>query len=135
MSKENVDLVRRGFELWLKGDFDSALQLMDDEVVTRRIAPVPDAGEWRGRDGFMNVYSEWTGMFEGFEQRPPDEYIDAGDKVIARVEQTAHPGGSDAVVSETFWYLFEIRDARLVGLEIYADQNQAFEAAGLTERD
>jgi hypothetical protein len=55
MSQENVDLVRRGAELWLSGDFKGWLETIDPEIgwdiSTHPLPDVPNRG--RGREAFI----------------------------------------------------------------------------------
>jgi ketosteroid isomerase-like protein len=44
MSQENVEIVRRGFEAWEAGDLSVLLALLDNDLVTRRLASKAVAG-------------------------------------------------------------------------------------------
>ena len=39
MSEENIEVVRRAFEAWEAGNLSCLLALLDDDLVTRRVAP------------------------------------------------------------------------------------------------
>ena len=57
MSHANVETVRQAFEAWnaawVSGadNFGELVALVDDDLVTRRLAPMPDPGTWESRDG------------------------------------------------------------------------------------
>jgi ketosteroid isomerase-like protein len=52
MSRENVELVRRGFMAALEEDWPAALETLHPEVEIHDF-DIPDAGLYRGRDGFL----------------------------------------------------------------------------------
>jgi ketosteroid isomerase-like protein len=130
MSQENVEVVRRTFDAWEADDFAAALALYDDDVVTRRLAPMPDPGTWRGTEGLLDVGAEWVDTFDEFTMRG-EEFLDAGDQVVVRVEQEGRGGGSGARVTGTFWFVYGVRDRKVVTLDMYASREQALEAVEL----
>jgi ketosteroid isomerase-like protein len=132
MSQENVELVRRGFEAWEVGDLSGLLALLDDDLVTRRLAPMPDPGTWHGPEGLLEVAAEWMEAFDEFTMKA-EEFIDARDVVVVRVAQGGRGGGSGARVTGTFWFVYGMRDGKVVALDMYATRGQALEAAGLSE--
>jgi ketosteroid isomerase-like protein len=64
---ENVDLVRRGFEAFLRGGFDAALETVSPNLVAVRQAPLPDPQVYHGPDGLRQMWSDWTTDFDRFE--------------------------------------------------------------------
>jgi uncharacterized protein len=129
MSEANVEIVRRSFEAFNRGDLDAAFAEASDDVVTYR--DVPDASEFHGTDGFLAASAEWA---EGFDDWTitPQEYIDAGaDRVMARVLQSARGKNSGVPISEDWWFVYTVRGGKLARLEIYAEREKAYEAAGL----
>ncbi len=133
MSQENVELVREAYEAWQAGDLDGFLASMDDDVITRRLAPLPDPGTWRGSDGMLAVIADWADMFDEWTITGA-EFIDAGDQVVARMAQEGRIKGSGGnPVPGTFWFVFGVRDGKVVTMDMYADKAQALEAAGLLE--
>ena len=130
MSQENVEVVRRGFEAWEAGDLSGLLALMDDDLVTRRLAPMPDPGTWYGPEGLLEVAAEWMEAFDEFTMKA-EELIDAGDDVVVRMAQGGRGGGSGAPVTGTFWFVYGLRDGKVIALDMYATRGQALEAVGL----
>jgi ketosteroid isomerase-like protein len=132
MSRENVEIVRRGFETWDQGDLEAHLRLIHEDVVCRRAAPLIDPKTYHGLEGYLEFASEWFGPYDDLQLRP-NEYIDAGDKVVVEVPQEGHLVGSGQLVKGIFWFLVTILDAKLVRLEVYGEREQALEAVGLSE--
>jgi ketosteroid isomerase-like protein len=138
MSQENVEIVRQGFDVWEAAwgagtdDLGALLAIFDDALVTRRLAPMPDPGTWHGLEGLLAVLSEWTDTFDEFRMKG-EEFIDAGDQVIVRVEQEGRGDDSGVPVTGTFWFVLGVRAGKVVTLDMYATREEAVEAVGLSE--
>jgi ketosteroid isomerase-like protein len=136
MSQENVELVRAAFEGWERAwgsgtdDFGVLLAGFDDDLVTRRLAPMPDPGTWHGLEGMVDVVAEWTDTFDEFTMKG-EEFIDAGDRVVARVAQEGRGDSSGVPVTATFWFVLGVRDQKVVTFDMYATREEALEAVGL----
>jgi ketosteroid isomerase-like protein len=132
MSEENVEVVRQGFESWDSGDLEANLQLIHEDVVCRRMAPLIDTQTYRGLEGYVLFASEWLEPYDDLKMLP-GEYIDAGQVVVVEVAQEGRLAGSDQVMKGTFWFLMTVQDGKLIRFEIYGGRDQALEAAGLSE--
>jgi ketosteroid isomerase-like protein len=131
MSEENVEIIRRSYAAFDRGDFTAILDDVNREVVIRA-HPRGDEGEYEGHDGFLRFITEWVEPFDEFTQTP-EEFIDAGDRVVVRVLQQARGKGSGVPVKAKFWLVHLLRDTKAVRLDLYDNEAQALEAAGLSE--
>ncbi|HYT29896.1 MAG TPA: nuclear transport factor 2 family protein [Actinomycetota bacterium] len=77
MTRENVDSIRRGFEAWLQGDFDTMLGMIEPDV--EWIAFEPGPWDCHGRDQMERVMRE---RFHHGARGRLAEVLDAGDKVV-----------------------------------------------------
>jgi len=132
MSQENVEVVRRSFDAYTRGDVRNALVDFDPDVITRRVAPAPDPQTHHGHDGLLQVISDWTQDFDEFTATA-EELIDAGDHVIMRVHQQAFGKHSGAPVEADFWFIYTVGNGKITGLDMYTGKRQAFEAARVRE--
>jgi ketosteroid isomerase-like protein len=132
MSQENVEVVRQWWEAWEAEDLSRGLALMDDGLVTRRLAPMPDPGTWQGPEGLLDVAAEWVDTFDEFAMTGED-FTDAGDHVVVRVEQEGRGSDSRVPVTATFWFVFGVRNGRVVTLDMYSARAEALAAVGLRE--
>jgi ketosteroid isomerase-like protein len=130
MSRENVELVRRGFDAFQEGNLSRMLDLMADDLVIYRADP--DGATYHGKEGFLRATADWT---EGFSEWSviPEEFIDASDGVLVRVRQMARGEASGIPVEGEFWFVFEVRGRRVAKLSFYLRRGEALEAAGLSE--
>jgi ketosteroid isomerase-like protein len=75
MSQENVEIVRRGYAAFERGDVSVALDNASDLVTYRAD---PDGRTWNGPEGFLQALADWTEGFDEFSATA-EEFIDAGD--------------------------------------------------------
>src|SRR5215211_7522780 len=132
MSQENVALLRRTFEYVGRTGAVLREAVQPDfvwDVTTFRRAIMP--GTFVGVDETNEWLAEWL---EGFENWSFDieEVFDAGDQVItiARQRGKAKHDGPEVVRLGQVW---TFRDGLIARMEMYADRNEALEAAGLSE--
>src|SRR4051794_163372 len=131
MSKENVEIIRRNYTAFDRGDFAAILEDVDPGIVIAA-HPRGDEGKYEGKDGFLSFITEWVEPFEEFSQTP-EEFIDAGNLVVVRVLQRARGKGSGVPVEGHFWLVHLMRDEKTVKLDLYDKEAEALEAAGLVE--
>jgi uncharacterized protein len=135
MSQENVEAVRRSFELWLGGNPDAWLETIDPDVgwdiSTHPLPDVPNHG--RGRDSFVTdmlatYLSGWTDYSASLK-----EMVDAGDHVVAVVHETATMRESGVPLDRELVHLWTVRDGRGSFLRVFRTKGEALEVARLTE--
>jgi ketosteroid isomerase-like protein len=130
MSQENVEIVRRSYAAFDRGDLAAALDDADPDLVVRRYDP--EDATWHGPEGFVQSFVDWT---EGFDQfsASAEEFIDAGDRVIVRIHQIARGKGSGVPVEADFWFVHKLSGGKVTRLDMFASKAPALEAAGLRE--
>ena len=135
MSQENVEIARAAFEAWNAGELQDVLSYFHPELVYHPRADEPDPSPHVGRDayerlvyGFVDSFSEVT--FEVLE------LIDAGDHVIASTVLHAvlrGQGSASAGVSDTYVFVYKLRDGLVVEGWEYRTKQEALEAGGLAD--
>jgi ketosteroid isomerase-like protein len=135
MSQQNVELVRRSWEAWERGDMEALFAFYDPEVVWDQ-TPFWEgelATLYRGHDAIRQVFRDLLESFEDFYAHAED-FIDAGDAVVARCRQGGRGKQSGAEVrTPPFWLVYRLRGGRAVRVEVYPDHAEALKAAGLEE--
>jgi ketosteroid isomerase-like protein len=132
MSQENVEIIRRGFETWEQADLEAHLRLVHEDIVCSRVAPLINPKTYHGLEGYLEFARDWIAPYDDLRFLP-NEYIDAGDRVLVEVPQEGRLAGSNQVVRGTFWFLMTLQDGKLIRMEIYGERDQALEAVGLRE--
>ena len=135
MSEENLETMRRSFELWMRGDLEAWLATIDPEIgwdiSAHPLPDVPNLG--RGRDAFV---TDMLGTYvSGWNDYSAElkEVISAGDQVVAVIHETASVGASGVALDRDLVQLWTVRDGRGVFLKVFATKAEALEAAGLRE--
>jgi ketosteroid isomerase-like protein len=133
VAEDKLDVVKAGIASWEgSDDFTAALLSFDEEVVLRRVSPLPDPGTWTGREGLLELIADWMEDLDDFQMRA-EEYLDGGgDIVIVRVVQEGRGAISGAPVEATFWFVYEVRESKVIRLDMYGDKADAYEAEGLS---
>ena len=133
MSQENVEIVRRGYEAFERRDIAAMLGDVHPNLVSHRAPPQPDAGTWNGPEGLLQAIAGWIEGFDEFAMTVT-EVIDPNDtQVIVRVHQSAVGSQSRAPIEADFWLLHTLSDQKIVRVDFYAREEQAFEAAGFRD--
>lgn len=133
MSAENVELVRRSFEAFARGDFETAFAAHAPHTEWRTAMDEPDQETYQGIDGlrrFVSAIGElWADRFDGAMRF--EEFIDLGDWVVVPWTARLRGKGSgiEVVVEET--YAVRVSGGRIVRVEEYRSKEEALEAAGL----
>ena len=131
MSQENVEIVRRGYEAYARGDVAAMLADIAPEMITYR--EEPDGSTFSGRDGLLEAIAEWIEDLNDFVLTT-EELIDANDhQVVVHVHQSATGSQSGAPIEGDFWFVHTLGDSRVTRLDMFASRDRALEAAGLSE--
>jgi uncharacterized protein len=133
MSKENVEVVRRAYEAFNRGDRDAAVADVAADCEYVASGAVPGAtGTYRGPEGYKH-FTEWLlGEFNDVRVEI-NETIDAGDRVVVSVTSRGSGKHSGAEASWVTWQVWTLRDGKAVRGEGFSSRRAALEAAGLSE--
>jgi ketosteroid isomerase-like protein len=131
MSRENVELVRRVFDGWSRGDFSVGADLIAPDFEWQQHREAVEPGSRSGAavgDSLRKIFE----IYESF-QVEPEEFIDAGDKVVvvAHVHATAKRMGID--LDSRWAFVWTVHQGRLARNEVYTERREALIAAGLSE--
>jgi ketosteroid isomerase-like protein len=134
MSEENVEVVRQAWEaFWARKDNETALALYDPEVQIDLTA-VPHIGQsevYFGLEGVQEWIRDLLASFGGMKSEV-EEWIDAGERVIAIIHIYGRGKRSGVPVDNLEAHLWTVRDGLLLRLQIFASRAEALEAAGLS---
>ena len=135
MSQENVELVRRGWDAWIRGDMDALFEVFHPDVEwnTTHYEGWPEDDVYCGHDGVRRFFGEWLGSWERYETGV-EEYLDAeGDRVLVLCWQRGFGPGSHVPVQMDFAQLCTLQDGLIRRMDAYSDRAEALEAVGLSE--
>jgi ketosteroid isomerase-like protein len=130
ISSQNVEIVRQGFEHFLATAevpwviFDEAIEVHDHDT--------PDQGVYRGHAGYARYLADWGAAWSTWTVSP-EEFIDAGDCVVAVIRMKAKGQISGIEIDRQDALVYKLHDGKLIRLDYYNDRGQALKAVGLAE--
>jgi ketosteroid isomerase-like protein len=138
MSQENVEFVRRAYEVFNRGGADACISegIWSPEIVWDATPTgIPGLGVYRGHEEAKSFFDEdWFKAFPFDEwEVEVDELIDQGDQVISVCRQRGRGATSGAMAELQLAQIATVRDGRIVRIENYLSRQKALEAAGLAE--
>jgi ketosteroid isomerase-like protein len=129
MSRENVDLARRGNEAFNRGDLDAWLAYADPDI---RIRSSFTGREFHGLDGAREWWEDVRSTFSDFTIQL-EELRGAGNFVLAHASIRGHGSDSSAPFEQQVWVVTEYSNGKCIASLAFLSEAEALEAAGLQE--
>ncbi|HWH44791.1 MAG TPA: nuclear transport factor 2 family protein [Thermoleophilaceae bacterium] len=132
MSQENVETVRRLYRAFNSFGLQAVVEFAHPDMEAVPPPDWPEASTVRGVELIQAMARQWVETFASFEVEP-ERFLDAGpDRVVAYVRDRGLIKGSDAEIDTRFVHLWTLKEGKIVRWEVFADEGQALEAAGLS---
>ena len=133
MSQENVEIVRNAFDAYSRGDIEGVLRLCDEDILITQPQELPGASrQQRGHSGLLEAFRIFPEQWDDY-QIEILRIADLGDHVVV-ISRTGGRGKQSGVeVDMALSYVLTVRDEKIVALKIFMREDQALEAAGLSE--
>ncbi len=133
MSQENVEIVRRAGELLARRDWHTGIDLFDPNVELHgTVGGIEEGKILRGLSQIRQAFETEEAEVWDEHRIEPQEFIDAGDRVVVlQREYQRSKGGAELVIDTAT--IVDLRDGRIVRLQGYMDPAGALRAAGLSE--
>ena len=131
MSQENVEIVRRSFEVWNAGDMDALRELFDADVILRTPEGWPEPGPYVGREAVMRWFEQLRETWDSDSFELISDFIDVGDRVAVRFIWEGAGHGPESNIEATA--LDTVRKGRIVAIELFWDHAEVLEILGLSE--
>jgi hypothetical protein len=136
--ESKADFVRRGISIFNEAGPGAWLELVAEED---RLHPefvlyiqedLPNGGEWRGADGFMEANRHWFEAWDEFSITPLEETEGPNGDLLIQVEQHAVARGSGMEISGSgFFYVFLYRGEQIAEMHLMTDRERAARLVGL----
>jgi ketosteroid isomerase-like protein len=120
----NTELVRVALDAFMRGEVERALEYADPEIVSERVAPIPDPQIYHGIEGVLRMYADWTADFDEFEMDPV-EFEEDGDRVVVEMIQRGTGKASGVPVIGRFWLVYTVAGGRITRQDAYLTREQA----------
>jgi ketosteroid isomerase-like protein len=132
LSSDEVGLVQKSLDAHNRGDLDAMLALLHPDAEVREWPEGLDARTYRGEEGIRRARESWGEAWE-WVRVEPREWVVRGEKVLVSLDTTAKGRGSSAEVRLDTFGVYTVRDSRIAKIELFADRDPAFRAAGLSQ--
>ena len=133
MPEENVEIVRRAYEAFNRGDPEAMVADIAPTFEYVTTGTIPGAtGIYRGPQG----WKEFVGWLRSEFDSPRveiHELIEAGDQVVVSATNRGRGKQSGVEVSWDVWQVWTMRGGKVVRGEGFTNREEALEAAGLSE--
>ena len=128
MSKENLRVVEAAFDAYFRGDVPTMLGQVDPSVIVRQLPDQPDPQTFYGHEGVLRSMAEWTGEWDdySFEVRGMRGFEDS---VLVSGVQRGRGKASGIQVEADVYFVFTLRDGKMVRWMMFQSEQQALDAA------
>jgi ketosteroid isomerase-like protein len=131
MSRENVELARRLYEVVTRRDLDAVLGLTDEAVEWLPVLASMEGG-YHGHDGVRRWWRQIFATVPDFAVEVK-EIRGVGDLTLATFRIHGHGLDSRAPIDQWLVQVIEWRHGKAVRLESFRSEAEALEAVGLRE--
>jgi ketosteroid isomerase-like protein len=129
---ENVEIVKRGFDAFNREGVDALLAFVhpEFEVTTPpELASEPDT--YRGHEGVRRYFDSFYEAMEEIRW-DPHAFLEAGDRVVVEFTLRAKGKSTGLEVGQEAVMVWELRDGKAIGLDLYQTLEEALRAASET---
>jgi hypothetical protein len=120
--QQNLDVVRRGYEAFGRGDVDTLLSLFDENIEWRSPGPpeLPTAGTRRGREQAGQFFAALNQVLE-MQRFEPRTFLADGDRVVVLGDDTARVKATGKILDTVWAHAFTLRNGKVVEFQEYFD--------------
>jgi ketosteroid isomerase-like protein len=127
--RANLELARAGYEAFQRSDLEGVLALTDPEVEIYLPPTLPNSGTFRGHQGYITWIGQWLDAWEDFKIEVLAMEPVGERHVVTAIHQTAVGRGSGIPVEMDIAYMSDIRDEKVVALQMYQSREEAVSVA------
>jgi ketosteroid isomerase-like protein len=131
MSQPNVEIVRRMYDAYGRGDLQTSFSCFDAHVEYAE-ASYPGSATYHGHDGLRRGAEKWAGTWDEYRVYV-EELTDLGDHVLAKTRSRGHGKGGGVPVEMELFALYTLRAGKIVQLRMFYERAAALAAAGVDD--
>jgi ketosteroid isomerase-like protein len=132
VAHENLEVIRRGFDAWVRGDLDALFAEFDPEIVwdTSNFRNWPESSYY-GVDGVRTFLTEWLEVWSDYSFDVEELLLAPDGRVVSLITHHGRGAGSGVPLDLEMAQVATVREGKIVRLDSYGDRSEALEAAGL----
>jgi ketosteroid isomerase-like protein len=121
MDKNNLNVLRNGYDSFAKGDIPAVLAIFDTDIEYTLAEGFPYGGTYIGPEAvtnevFMKLGTEWDNF-----SAVPVEYIDGGNRIVALGKYSGTYKATGKSFEADFAHVWIFRDGKAIKLVQYTD--------------
>jgi ketosteroid isomerase-like protein len=125
----NAELVRRVFDAFQRGDFDTALDMVDEDVDWGAPPDMLDTdGVYRGHAGLLEGFGTFMRAWEELRV-DVDELTEVGDRVLVMTHWVGRSRGTGIEVDQRIAQVYELRDGKVARVRQFRTREEALARA------
>jgi uncharacterized protein len=124
--QEDVETLRGAYEAFNERGVEAILEHLAPGFQVRDRESSPDRETRFGTEGIRDLFDSYMEAFDALRLEP-EEFIDAGGRVLVSLHQLARGKGSGARVVSRVAHLWTMEGGAAVQLRIFADKETALE--------
>lgn len=133
MSKDNLEIVRRLYEVWNgPGPPEKLLPFCAEDFEYVNPSNAVEPGVRHGHEGVLEAQESLEAAFEYYEHEP-GELVDLGERVLAWITFKARTRNAGLQYDKAEAQIWTLRDGLITRFEWFHDRDEALKAAGLPE--
>jgi ketosteroid isomerase-like protein len=127
MSRRNVEIIRAGYEAFLRGDLETAFSVFAEDIEAVDDPAMIGQRVYVGKEGFARMLAATT---EGFDdvRYHADRFTDAGDSVLVDARRSGRGTLSGVTVEEHQHHVWDMRDGHAVRFRLFLSRDDALAA-------
>jgi uncharacterized protein len=134
MSQENVEIVRNAFAAFDRGDMEGVLRLCHEDIVITQPPELPGASpEQHGHRGVLEAFAIWPEQWDDYRTEILKIAAAPAGKVFVTTRTRGRGKQSGVEAEMEFSFVFTVRDAKISEWQLFVQEAQALEAAGVSE--
>lgn len=120
--QQNLEVVRRGYDAFGRGDMDALLSSFDEQIewVTPGPQDLATSGRRRGRQQVAEFFAAVNEIFD-IQRFEPKEFIAQGDRVMVLGDETVRVKATGKVLDDDWAHVFTLRNGKIVAFQEYID--------------
>jgi ketosteroid isomerase-like protein len=132
MSRDNVDIVRAGYDAIARGDLDALFELLDPEIEMGDSGNFPDVDAYWGHQGVLDFFAKQASVFEDF-RLVPERFIPVGNEVIVLHKQVGTSRLTGMRLEANYAHVWTMQDGRAIRGRTYDSWEAALSELGVQE--
>ena len=122
MSEDNLDVIRRGYEAFGRGDINTLLESFDEQIIWVTPGPreLKTSGRRTGRQEVAEFFGSVNELFD-IQRFEPKEFLAQGDRVVVLGSETARARSTGNVVEADWVHVFTLRNGKVVAFQEFFD--------------